>query len=146
MRLSEQAARDRFARARVVRLATVDPAAGPHLVPITFAVIESGAAVVFAVDHKPKTTTRLRRLDNVRAYPAVCLLADEWSEDWTALWWVRADGTAAVLPDDHAGIGPAVAALVERYEQYREHPPEGPVVRIEVQRWSGWSGAGPSPA
>jgi PPOX class probable F420-dependent enzyme len=143
MRLDERSARDRFARARTVRLATVDAGGHPHLVPITFAVLAAGAAVVFAVDHKPKTTSRLRRLDNLRANPAVALLADEWSEDWTQLWWVRADGTGQVLPDDDPGRGAAVAALVERYEQYRERPPAGPVVRIAVDRWSGWSGAAP---
>ncbi|MBV9822013.1 MAG: TIGR03668 family PPOX class F420-dependent oxidoreductase [Actinobacteria bacterium] len=141
MRLNEQAARDRFAAARTVRLATVGPDGRPHLVPITFAVLEAGAAVAFAVDHKPKTTTRLRRVENIRANPGVCLLADEWSEDWTQLWWVRADGTARVLDDGSPATVAAVAALVERYEQYRQQPPAGAVVHIAVTRWTGWSGA-----
>jgi PPOX class probable F420-dependent enzyme len=142
MRLSAEQARARFAEARVVRFATVDPAGQPHLVPITFAVVADGAAVVFAVDHKPKTTTRLRRLANVTANPRVCLLADGWSEDWSQLWWARADGVAEVLEEGDPRAGDAVAALVERYPQYREQLPAGPVVRIEVRNWSGWSGAG----
>ena len=48
------------------------------------------------VDDKPKATTALRRLDNVRAHPAVSLLVDHYDDDWTRLWWVRVDGTAVV--------------------------------------------------
>lgn len=128
-----------FAAARVARLATVAPNSVPHLVPITFA-LPAPDVLVFAVDHKPKTTTALRRLANIAANPAVCLLTDEWSEDWAELWWARADGHATVLEDDHAHRGDAISALCARYEQYRERPPAGPVVWIEVQRWSGWSG------
>jgi PPOX class probable F420-dependent enzyme len=141
VRLSPDEAQARFAAARVVRFATVDPTGQPHLVPITFATVDGGAAVVFAVDHKPKSTTRLRRLANLTANPLVCLLADGWSEDWSQLWWARADGTATVLDDADPRAGDAVSALVERYEQYRGRPPAGPVVRIEVRNWSGWSGA-----
>jgi PPOX class probable F420-dependent enzyme len=142
VRLSAQEAQEAFSAARVVRLATVDPTGRPHLVPITFAVVEAGAAVVFAVDHKPKSTTHLRRLANLTANPAVCLLADGWSEDWAQLWWARADGTAGVLPDADHLVGPAVDALAKRYPQYREIRPAGPVVRIVVHRWSGWTGHG----
>jgi PPOX class probable F420-dependent enzyme len=138
--LSSQEALDRFRTARVIRLATIDAGGSPHLVPITFAVVDDGAAVVFAVDHKPKTTTQLRRLANLTANPQVCLLADGWSEDWAQLWWARADGTAGVLPASDAQADAGVAALVGRYPQYRELPPAGPVVRIAVRRWSGWSG------
>jgi hypothetical protein len=28
----------------------------------------------------------------------------------------------------------------ERYAQYRDTPPDGPVLAIDVQRWSGWHG------
>lgn len=129
-----------FASARVARLATADPAGVPHLVPVTFA-LPAPAVLVFAVDHKPKRTTALRRLANIAANPAVCLLADHWSEDWTRLWWARADGVATVLGDEACGRrGEAIAALRDRYEQYQERPPDGPVVWIEVRRFSGWTG------
>ena len=36
----------------------------------------------------------------------------------------------------------AIAALVERYPQYRATRPDGPVIEIAVTRWSGWSAAG----
>ena len=127
-------ARRLFAAARVARLAT----AGPHIVPITFAV--EGDTVFTAVDHKPKRTTALKRLANIDSDPRVSLLADEYSEDWSALWWARADGTAVVHQDGHPH---AVELLQRRYEQYAEQPPTGPVIEVSVERWSGWS---PRPA
>jgi PPOX class probable F420-dependent enzyme len=131
--------RERFASARVARLATAGED-GPHLVPIVFAVV--GDTIFHAVDHKPKRTTALRRIANLRADPRCAVLADGYDEDWSKLWWVRADGTARILP---AGHEPALAALAERYEPYRERPPEGPVIAIDVSRWSGWTGAAPPP-
>ncbi|MEU0796418.1 TIGR03668 family PPOX class F420-dependent oxidoreductase [Amycolatopsis sp. NPDC005961] len=128
-------ARERFAAARVARLATVSLAGVPHLVPVTFAV--RGDQVVFAVDHKPKSTTSLRRLANIASNPAVCFLADAYAEDWSQLWWARADGTAQVLPP---GAEP-VSWLVAKYSQYAERPPEHAVVVTEIHKWSGWSGS-----
>lgn len=136
MRLSAAEARTRFSAARVARLATVSAAGVPHLVPVTFAVL--GERIVFAVDHKPKTTTRLRRLDNIAEHPAACLLVDVYDEDWTQLWWARADGAGTVLASDPE----AVDALVERYPAYAERRPTGPVVSIEVATWSGWAASG----
>ncbi|MEU8238466.1 TIGR03668 family PPOX class F420-dependent oxidoreductase [Actinoplanes missouriensis] len=133
MRLPMEEARRRFAAARVARLATVAAGGEPHLVPVTFAVL--GERIVFAVDHKPKSTTHLRRLDNIRARPDVCLLADAYDEDWSRLWWARADGVARVLDTDEA----AVDALAERYPAYVERRPHGPIVSIAVSRWSGWA-------
>lgn len=135
MRLSTEEARRRFTDAPVARLATADAGAVPHVVPVTFAV--DGDAIVFAVDHKPKTTTALRRLGNIAANPAVSVLVDHYENDWARLWWARADGHAQV----HAEDPPAVALLAAKYPAYAERPPAGPVVRIDVSRWSGWSAA-----
>src|SRR4051794_36983044 len=131
-------ARERFAAARVARLATVDAAGRPHLVPVTFAV--DGDVVAFAVDHKPKTTTRLQRLANIAAKPAVGLLVDVYDDDWARLWWARADGTA-VVSEEGAARARALAALANRYQQYRDVPPTGSVVLVTVSRWSGWAAA-----
>lgn len=124
-------ARERFAAARIARLATVAADGSPHLVPVVFAVV--GERIVTAVDHKPKTTTRLRRLANIAAEPRVSLLADEYDEDWARLWWARADGRARVVAEHD------LAPLVARYPQYRDRVPGGPVIVIDVERWSGWA-------
>jgi PPOX class probable F420-dependent enzyme len=129
-------ARELLASARVARLATCDVDGQPHLVPITFAVEED--TILTAVDHKPKRTTRLRRLANIEANPWVAVLADHFEEDWSKLWWARADGLARVLEPEREGHANAVAQLAARYGQYAERRPEGPAIEISVSRWSGW--------
>ncbi|MFJ3641493.1 TIGR03668 family PPOX class F420-dependent oxidoreductase [Streptomyces sp. NPDC090108] len=123
--LNAAEARRRFTRARVARLATVDAAGRPHQVPVVFARLTEGGTdrIVTAVDHKPKTTADLRRLANIAAHPAVCLLADAYDEDWAQLWWGRVDGEADVLaprPEASGATGtsaPATGATP---------PPRGP--------------------
>ncbi|WP_030910168.1 TIGR03668 family PPOX class F420-dependent oxidoreductase [Streptomyces sp. NRRL F-5126] len=157
MRLTEDEARRRLGAARVLRLATVDAGGAPHQVPATFA-FYGGGRLAIAVDHKPKRTSDLRRLRNIEAEPRVCVLADEYSDDWTRLWWVRADGTARVLAagavretgagrtgrDREAERTEAVDRLVAKYPQYAAHRPEGPVIVIDVERITGWAYADPA--
>lgn len=135
--MGTEQARERFGQTRVGRLATSDAAGRPHLVPIVFALV--GENLCFVVDAKPKSGARLKRLDNIRANPSVSVLVDHYAEDWSQLWWARADGTARIVElSDRAATDP-LAALVDRYPQYREMPPPGPLVDITVRRWSGWS-------
>ena len=103
-------ARRRFADARVARLGTVRTDGTPHLVPVTFAVDDD--VIYTAVDAKPKRTTRLQRLQNLAAQPRCTLLVDHYEDDWSGLWWVRADGDAAVVdrPPDSVGAAASGAA------------------------------------
>jgi PPOX class probable F420-dependent enzyme len=140
--LSEAEARSLFGSARVARLATADEGGRPHLVPVTFAT--DGDRVYVAIDHKPKTTTTgLKRLRNIERNPNVCLLADHYAEDWAALWWTRVDGRAAVIMAGDSGRAP-LDLLAAKYPQYRERRPDGPVIVVEAERWTGWA-AGPGP-
>ena len=135
MELTDKELRERFAQAKALRLGTADASGRPHLVPATFAVL--GDVVAIAVDHKPKRHTNLKRLRNIGENPAVTLLVDHFDDDWDRLWWVRADGDAQVIENELAYE--LVDALVDKYDQYREHRPAGPVIKIQVNRWSGWS-------
>jgi len=132
--MTEEECRRRFAEARVLRLATADAAGQPHVVAATFAVADD--VITIAVDHKPKRHANLKRLRNIEENPAVALLADHYEGDWGQLWWVRADGHARVLGNQCARD--LVDRLVDKYEQYREVRPSGPVIEIQVNRWSGW--------
>jgi PPOX class probable F420-dependent enzyme len=129
-------ARTAAAAARVARLATRTPTGRIDLVPITFALDGDGDRLVTAVDHKPKTTTHLKRLDNIRANPEVSVLVDEYDDaDWDQLWWVRLRGLARVVDADDA----ARAALLDKYGQYRRQAPQGPFIVIDLVRWQWWS-------
>lgn len=136
MRLREDDARARLGAERVLTLATIGDDGAPHLVPITFAV--AGDLIYTAVDHKPKTTLNLRRLRNIRQNPRVTLLANHYRDDWQQLWWVRAEGLASMATGTAETQHP-IDLLVSRYEQYNERRPEGPLITIHVERWSGWS-------
>lgn len=130
----------RFTQSPIARLATATPDGTPHLVPVVFAVDGSRGdpeVVYTAVDAKPKTTRRLRRLANIERNPQVSLLVDHYDDDWAQLWWVRADGVAAI----HSGGEPMATGLRllrAKYPQYQSVSLDGPVIAVTVRRWSGW--------
>jgi len=135
--LDEPEALGRLCSARVARLATASSGGRPHIVPVTFAVRER--IIVTAIDHKPKTTSNLKRLRNIEENNRVSLLVDEYDDqDWARLWWVRADGMARLI-EDARECELSVSWLRDKYEQYRSNLPEGPVIRIDIDALRGWS-------
>ena len=127
--------KDRFAGSPVARLATATPTGTPHLVPVVFAL--DGDVIYTAVDAKPKTTRRLRRLVNVENNPRVSVLVDHYADDWTQLWWVRADGVADIQRDDRT-MQRGLTLLRAKYGQYQSVSLDGPVIAIRVGRWASW--------
>ena len=123
------------ARSPVARLATTG-ANGVDLVPITF--VMTGSTVVTAVDHKPKTTRRLQRLDNIERDPRVTILIDHYDDDWLSLWWVRLRGIARVY-DEGPRVVTAIEQLVAKYPRHYAHmPPAGPVIAVDVTEIRTW--------
>jgi PPOX class probable F420-dependent enzyme len=129
-------ARALFETARVARLATADAEGRPHLVPVCFTL--DGGRIVTAVDHKPKRTSRLRRLENIAVNPRASALVDVYDDDWTRLWWARADGAARSEDPGSSEHARVARLLAERYPQYLEDPPEGPAIVLSVWQWCGW--------
>jgi PPOX class probable F420-dependent enzyme len=135
---------ERISSARVARLATIDADGRPHLVPIVFAL--DGDTLYSAVDRKPKRSQTLRRIENARVRPDVTILVDHYEEDWGGLWWIRLRGRARVV-DDGEERERALAVLCDKYPQYRDEPPDGPVLAVdvtEVREWSASAGEGGS--
>jgi len=60
-------------------------------------------------------------------------------EDWRGLWWVRASGPSRVV-EEAQEAAQALTRLAEKYDQYRDAPPSGPVVAIEVAHLRWWQG------
>ena len=140
--MDSEEARRCFGAARIARLATVGGDGRPHIVPFVF--VLTGDTVYSAVDAKPKRTTALQRLANVAAHPAVAVLVDHYDDDdWTRLWWVRGDGRGRILDARSREGDEALVRLAARYPQHRRQPPPGPVLAIDVTRWTGWSAAAP---
>ena len=131
------------ARARLVTgdhgvLCTVHPERGVDAVPVVFVVDEDGHVGVPIDRVKPKSSTRLQRERNLEADPRAALLVERWHrDDWSQLWWVRAElrwqGDAAADREE------ALAArLAARFAQYRSRP----FVKVLVFRIvsvSGWT-------
>ncbi len=143
----------------VARLATLGAAGGPELVPVVFA--RCGGRLWSAVDGKPKASSALARLDNVRRDPRVSLLLDAYETDWSRLWWLRIAGRGSVgtraNADTAATIDAAARALRDKYPQYGETPVfrgEPTLLSIEIRSLQSWcasrealaqAGEGPAP-
>lgn len=131
-----------FSSASVAVLATAGADGVPHLVPVVFAMPEGRSDLLYtAVDAKPKSTHRLRRLANIEANPVVSLLVDHYDSDWSRLWWVRADGEASIHLQG-AQVAAGYALLRAKYPQYSRVELNGPVVAISIGHWACWHGGG----
>jgi PPOX class probable F420-dependent enzyme len=140
-----------LAESRSAVLGTIAADGRPRLVPICFAfdAVEAPMRIWTPLDEKPKSVADphdLERVRDIAANPSVSLLVDAWSEDWTALGWLRLDGHAALIEPDSSHArehGIAVAALRNRYPQYASHRLERrPIIRILVTRYRSWGNLG----
>ncbi len=135
--------------ARTATLATIAPGGLPRLVPVCFVRVDVREPVIYSpLDDKPKRVgdpRALARVQDILARQDVALLVDRWSEDWSALGWLRVHGRASLLepdeaPDEHAA---AVAALRAKYPQYAEHRlDDRPIIRIAVIATRSWGSLG----
>ncbi len=142
MKLSDNEARARLAAHDHGILCTVHPERGVDAVPVVYAVDGDGYLGVPVDRVKPKASLRLQRERNLEADPRATLLVDHWDRnDWSRLWWVRAElrwqGDGA--PDRAAALA---AQLATRYPQYRDRP-FARVLVLNIIGVSGWAaGAG----
>jgi len=78
--MDETEALRRLAEAPVGYLVTVRSNGDPHIVPFVFVVEDR--RILSMVDAKPKETTDLRRIRNIRANSSVSVLVDHYEPDW----------------------------------------------------------------
>lgn len=129
-------------RTRRGYLATLGADAAPHLVPVCFT--WAGDVIWTAVDGKPKSGEELQRLKDIQENPRTAFIVDRWDEDWSRLAWLQARGRATLLEAGQE-VDRAHSALRDKYPQYRGGVAlEGPVIRIDVDRWVGWAASSPN--
>jgi PPOX class probable F420-dependent enzyme len=121
-------------RSPVARLAFVDAAGLPRVLPVTFAV--AAGDVWSAIDEKPKRTPEPARLRYLRERPDAALCVDHYEDDWSRLAWVQLLGRVEVLAVEEGA--PGLEALVAKYAPYRERRPPGPLLRLRVARAVWW--------
>jgi PPOX class probable F420-dependent enzyme len=118
-------------------LCTVHPERGVDAVPVAFAVSDDGYVGVPVDLVKPKESLRLQRERNLEADPRATLLAEHWDvNDWTRLWWVRAELVWQSSPAERESS--LAAQLETRYPQYRNQP-FARVLVLQIVRVTGWS-------
>jgi PPOX class probable F420-dependent enzyme len=124
-------ARGMLEAARVARLGLLDEQDLPRVLPVTFALHDG--AVWSAIDQKPKRPGEPARVRRLRRRPEAALLLDRYDEDWSRLRWVELRGRVSV-----ESLGPALEALVDKYPQYAEQRPQGPLLRLQPERFACW--------
>lgn len=139
MRLTDDEARRRFASHDHGVLCTAHPARGVDAVPVVYAVDGDGRVGVPVDEVKPKASTRLQRERNLEADPRATLLVDHWdADDWSRLWWVRAELRWAGPDVDAARTTSLADRLAARYPQYRDRP-FSHVLVLRIVGVRGWS-------
>jgi hypothetical protein len=140
MRLAEDEARARLVGHDHGVLCTVHAERGVDAVPVAYVVDADGYVGVPIDVVKPKASLRLQRERNLAADPRATLLIEHWDrDDWSLLWWVRAelrwDGDT-----DAARAAALGEALAGRFTQYVDQP-FARVLAFRVVGITGWSGA-----
>ena len=121
------------------RLGLVDEEGAPRVLPVTFAVAEG--RIWSAIDDKPKRAVEPARLRFLRRDPRAALTVDRYADDWDRLAWVQVLGSVRVLDVTVGAVG--MAALREKYGQYREQSPPGPLLALEPERYLWWRAVDP---
>ena len=90
---------------------------------------------------KPKASSRLQRERNLEADPRAALLVEHWdSEDWTRLWWVRADLRREDDPSP-VRVDELAARLARTVPQYADQPFDRVLV-LRLVGVTGWAASG----
>jgi len=137
MRLTDEDARARLAAGDHGILCTVHADRGVDAVPAVYAIDDDYVGVPIDTV-KPKSSLRLQRERNLEADPRATLLVERWNrDDWTQLWWVRAELRWQGDADDERTDALATR-LTERFAQYHDRPFHRLLV-LRVVGVSGWA-------
>lgn len=136
MQLAEIDARFRLASHDHAVLCTTHAERGIDAIPVCFAIVDDHIGVPVDLV-KPKGSTRLQRERNLEADPRATLLVEHWdADDWSQLWWVRAELRWDRHADDRASR--LASRLAERYPQYGDQP-FARVLIFQIVGLSGWA-------
>jgi hypothetical protein len=142
MRLDEDQARERLAAEVHGVLCTLHPTRGPDPQPVVYAVTDDGYLGVPIDTVKAKSSSRLKREDNLAADPRGTLLIEHWeTQDWSRLWWVRAELRHEPRPSDDV-ITRLSGRLADTVPQYADRPFHRILV-CRVVGLTGWAASEP---
>jgi hypothetical protein len=137
MRLTPEQARARLAAHDHGILCTVHAVRGVDAVPVVFSVDDDHVGVPIDTV-KPKSSSRLQREQNLDTDPRATLLVEHWDhDDWSQLWWVRAE-LRMVDDASPARVADLAARLAGRFPQYRDQP-FSRVLVLRIMAVTGWA-------
>ncbi len=140
MKLDKSESRHRLQTHEHGVLATVHPTRGVDAVPVVYAVDAEGYVGIPIDRVKPKASNRLQRQRNLELDNRATLLVEHWDRnDWTKLWWVRAE-LRWQESDLHRAEGLA-DLLVDRFEHYADRP-FTEIMVLKVVDVTGWAAEG----
>ncbi len=118
-------------------MCTVHAVRGVDAVPVVY-VTDDGFVGVPVDKVKPKASLRLQRERNLEADGRATLLVEQWDrDDWSRLWWVRAElrwhGN-----DDGDRENTLADELARRFPQYRDRP-FARVLVLSIVAVTGWA-------
>lgn len=135
MKLSPDQAHSRLLASDHGLLGTLHSERGVDVVPVVYAADDDHLAIPIDLV-KPKSSSRTQRQRNLEADPRAALTVEHWDrEDWSRLWWVRAELRWQAGTDWHEGLA---AQLAEGFHQYRDQPFARLLV-FDVVSVSGWA-------
>jgi hypothetical protein len=106
-------------------------------VPVVYVVDDDGHVGVPVDRVKPKSSSRLQRERNLEADPRATLLVEHWDrDDWSRLWWVRAELRFQADPGERAAA--LATRLAGRFPQYRDRPFDR-VLALRMVGITGWA-------
>ena len=127
--------------ARIARLATASSEFEPHVIPVVF--VFDGKHFLIPIDEKRKRTKnpeKLKRVRNINENPNVCLLIDEYSEDWAKLRYVMIQGKASIAKKSQQNkwLQEAYEKLMIKYPQYKKIGLGGMCIIVEAKKMVSW--------
>ena len=136
MRLAESECWELLEEADHGVLATSHEERGVDAVPVTF-IVDDGWIVIPVDTVKAKSTTRLQRLKNIVVDARVVVLVEHYEDDWTELWWVRANGRAVEATPTDSWLD----AFADKYPAYKAPGSIASVILMTPSSVTGWSAA-----
>ena len=138
MRLTDETARKRLGEQVHGVLCTLHPERGPDPQPVVYAVTAEGYVGVPIDTVKPKTSSRLQREANLAADPRGTLLIEHWeTDDWSRLWWVRAQ--LEHVADPPVALTEGLADLLARAVPQYADKPFHRVLVCRIVKVTGWA-------
>ena len=143
MKLTKEAAMKLLAAHDHGVLCTLHADRGIDAVPVVYVKDVDGYVGVPVDRVKPKSSFRLQRERNLEADDRATLLIEHWDrDDWSQLWWVRAELRWQRTPDDGREVTLA-AELSRRYPQYQVDQPFAQVLVLRIVSVTGWAAIAP---